>query len=229
MIPGIVSSFANTTAGVIYVGSGGEVYSVGTSISADPPDSLQVDDLILMVVMHRSALVMPGGWDLVNSEDCVGAGVSQSTSIYSRIATEQDIGSPILFSQSLSVRFGVQVVAFRGPLGETPIVVDTSSVSEDEKPDPSNIYTIAPITGSSSGQIAFSGISYVLSTTGGEVSLTPPEGWSLAMPQSFIERRLATSYSFLSNGQTASGAIASSVDGASPNGIASVSVLIGIP
>lgn len=163
----------------------------GTEVSTNIPSDALVGDLLLLFVMHRSALTVPVGWDLLATSPAIsGGGVSsQWQSVLSKMKTIADVMSPVVvLKQATAGRLvtGVMAVNMQGVPPQIQVLSD--KVSGDGR-----VQDVLPILVRPGG-LGIASASEVAVAPG---AWTAPAGYALVLGQSgnVGDRRLGVAYS----------------------------------
>lgn len=182
----------------------GSYVSSGTSSSVTIPAATAEDDLLVAMVLHRSALTAPPGWTLVSTLSVVGGGTTQYTSMLHRVASGSDASTTLTMTQSGSVRMHTSVAVFRntGAPGSYSLTSATGTSGGTAVIQPHPVASIA-------GQDDSVGISYLNITqavAGGSFTIiTAPSGMTLRSTASLPENRAAFATIPLSSSGSISG------------------------
>lgn len=100
-----------------------------TVVSPTIPATVLPGDLLVALVMARSALTPPAGWDFVESETVDnGAGTVQTLYVYTRTAQVGDAGTAPTWTQSVSGRMNAAYHVYRSTQGSTLSVLATATL-----------------------------------------------------------------------------------------------------
>lgn len=187
-----------------------------TSVSPVVPAGIAAGDLLIACVMRRSAVASdpPAGWSLISTSGPAteGAGTSQWTQVYSRVAAGTEGGSSVTFFQSSSGRMLGQIVALRGSAG-TPILEAAVTATQST----ASVATIPMPTAfaASVGCLALCVGSFILSQT--TVTISASSGWTLRSPAIVNDNRLGIMTRAMDGGDTSGATLTSSIT-PGPNG-----------
>lgn len=219
MIPGIVAG--QMSAGVQFVAASGTTYVTATSQDQTIPAATAVGDLLLACVMHRDTLTPPAGWTLVATRACSGAGVTQYTSVYRRVAQSGDVSAPTTWGQASAARMAVHIQAYRKAGGCSVLATATAGVSDTA----TTAIAWAGLTVPPAGQMAVLVGSITFALTPGTTTITASSG-TMTTPPTVEDNRLACAYLRVSEGQVIDGSFDSN-NTLAEGGTAAVTLVIG--
>lgn len=229
MLTGIIAAIGMSSGPRVgLVAASTLTYATSTSQNATVPAAAMIDDLLLAWVMHRDVLSAPVGWVLVESQSVNGGSpsVTQILSVYQRTCQSGDPGSVTAWGQATSQRIAVQIMALRSTDGTTPQVAHSARASQ-----PSSaglVATMAIATATGDGQIGIAGATFIQAGSGGSIGMAASTGYSLTTPTATPENRFGIAYRRRSTGQQTSGTLTQSGYSTAVNGIAAVSVVVGV-
>lgn len=205
----------------------GTSFSTATSVSQTIPAATEAGDIIIACVMSRAELTPPSGWTLVLDAEADAFPTIQKSSIFIKTATAYDAGISATWTQASDARCGLHLIVARGG---GPLSVKQSA---SRLPTGSGLTwaPIAPVTASTSGQLAVAMASWLYALTEGEstCSVSPP--WIQTTPASSTDLanqiRMGVAYKTLNTGETASGEFVDNTNESNADDWASVTVLIG--
>lgn len=216
-----------------YIGASSSItFSTVTSQAVTVPATTAAGDLLLAVVMHRSAMTsVPSGWTLVDTcsfQDSTA--LVQYLSIYSKTAVSGDVGASTTWTQTSSSRMAVQIHAVKKSGGGTPAIIGTPSKSTISTTG-TGTYTLPTVAATVANQLAFTAASTVLAGTSSPNTLALSSQWTQASPSSSTDTsnqlRLAVGSAVLSSiGASSAGTATANVTG-STNGWGAITLLIG--
>lgn len=211
-----------------FISTSDTVYVVNTSENQTIP-TCEEGDLLLAVVMHRSALTPATGWTLVVGNLATSTPSPtglHGLSICKRIAQSGDSGSSTTWTQATSQRMAVHIMAFRKDRG-SPQVIDGDTGTLDNTAATS--IAIPEVAATEDGQIgiAFATSAFAvnpdLTFTGMHLHMT---GSVQTTPEDELDNRLCGGYVVMTAGDVTEGTI--STDGAGAgNSYAAISLVIG--
>lgn len=141
------------------------------------PSSTQEGDIIIAIVMHRSALSMPAGWTKLG--EATSTDSPQYQSVYFKEASSDDAGKNVTFTQSSNVRLATMLCIFRHELGcEIINFAQLSNLSQSS--GSVELPTISPTRNG----VAVVGAGWTYAATSGNSSFTPPATFTPFLPTS---------------------------------------------
>lgn len=198
------------------------IIDTGTTINKNIAADALAGDLLIAVVMHRSALTTPAGWSVVQMQTTVGASVTQYLTVLQRTAVPGDEGDAVNFVQASSGRMNVKLMDFRRDGGLS--ILDDSGVHTDEAT--SNSITLATVTITAENQRVLTFATSVQAVAAGNVTWTMSTGWTFLAPDSAVALRTVAAYRGYAAGVTSAGT--ATKDGTlAVNGLASITLLLG--
>lgn len=174
------------------VGASDTNYTTGTSISIAYPSGIQAGDLLVTVVMHRSALTLPSGWTLAGTQVTGGLDLVQYTTIIHKVATGTESGTNQTIAQAASGRLAFCTICIRSTTGNFAVTdikqaADVSSVP----PTP----TIPNTQISRVGGIFIAGSSHISALVApNNTTHTASTGWTLYSATSKVDNRIGAAY-----------------------------------
>lgn len=156
-----------------------------TSVTVTAPAETADGDLLVAVIMRRSALTVPAGWAQL-ADQAIPAGWQWGT-VLARDATASDAGASLTFTQSSAGRMACVVLALRSLNGS--VVFDASNVTTTTAAP----HTGPAVTASQDGElaVAVSSCFYALISGPTSYALTTESAGTLRTPSSVEENRLA--------------------------------------
>ena len=213
-----IGAGGDKSAPVTFEGAGVRAISGGsTSLAVAAPALAAVGDLLIAVLMVRSAPSAPAGWVLEAQE--TGTQASQRTVVYSKVATVGDLANTT-FTQAASNRFVGNMMAFAKG-GAAPNVLATAKRVDTN----AYVATLASVTGTKDGQMAVASGSTVYADASN--SLTLSGEWTQTTPVTASDNRLGAGYRTVENGDVTGGTITAAGVGISTNSWPLVTVLLG--
>ena len=105
--------------GVQFVASTETEYVTGTSISATIPPETEEGDTIVAVLMRRSSVTNPSGYETIIEQQTTknNSTVDQWIRLLKKTAESSDAGSPLTITQSSSGRMGLAIIVLRNTSG----------------------------------------------------------------------------------------------------------------
>lgn len=210
MIPGIVAQRRPAADSVTpFVVSFSYNYPSTFSVSnvvVAAPTGVELGDLLLAFITHRSTITPPAGWSLARVRSFVFSAGTQYVSVYSKTAGAGDIGANTTWSQGSSTLLQVSVCCVRSTSG-TPLIAQSAD-NFIENLGGSN-WTGPQLTATKQSlAIAAGGTVSASTSISPEDALTMSEIWTIMYPTSVAGTsgsRLAVGRRDLSSGQPASG------------------------
>lgn len=164
--------------------------ATGTTRAVTIPAAVQPGDLLVVGVMHRSAMSPPAGWTLVGT--ATDAGNNQFHSVFSKVAVGGDAGSNVTFTQAASGRMLASIVAARKSGGFTLRQVVSATLNNDRWSD-------FPVLDNGAGQVfAFACAGYWNNAGSMRPAIVP--GFNLIAPRDATDTRTATAFVISPNG-----------------------------
>lgn len=175
---------------IVGAGATAEVLSSNT-LNVSYPSGIEAGDLLVLHVMHRSALTTPTGWELRRTSDATATSAQQS-SVLIREADGTETGS-LTITQATGARFMGQITALRGPwvsaTATAGVVNGGTQIMSTGEATVSNGY-------------AFASVSYVVTDPTNPVTNSVESGWTLASTATMVSNRLAVAYRDCEGGHT---------------------------
>lgn len=113
----------------IIVGITASSFTTSVSQTKALPSGIQAGDLLVALIMHRSAIIVPSGWILVDTAEAISTPTLQYCSVLKKVASPSDASSNQTFSQASSSRMSVALMAFRHAKGCS--IVDLTKSERD--------------------------------------------------------------------------------------------------
>ena len=88
-------------------------YTTAQSQTRNLPTTIQDNDLLIAVVMHRDTLTLPEGWTLLSKNVGKNNEFTQYMSIIYKTATRNDANTALTLTQATSTRFASHILVFR--------------------------------------------------------------------------------------------------------------------
>ena len=190
---------------ISFVAAGATAYEASsTTVTTDMPSEAAIGDLLIAVVMHRSALTTPTGWSVVDSHDETdNSGFNQKLSILSRTAQSGDPGSNQAFTQASSERFAAVILALSSDTGAY-VVEDTGTGNYNTEVQP-GLHPAPALTADGKGRLAVCASTCVWAKdAGSDTSYTASAGYILRTPPVLDGNRLAVATKRLADSETIS-------------------------
>jgi hypothetical protein len=175
-----------------------------TSQSQNVPSSAQAGDLLIVMVMHRSAInSVPAGWSLAASNNVVAGGFTHYLSAYSKTCVAGDVGASVSFGQTSSGRMGMQILVCRNGQG-LPQSVKSSNTSTATGAGSSTM-PVASVSSSGSFIGIVAATFTIASTSPTTTTITTP--YTQVSVASAVENRLGIGWTRLNVGDSVSGSV----------------------
>lgn len=141
-----VSLAANQTAPILvdYVAS---FYTTAQSQTRNLPTTIQDNDLLIAVVMHRDTLTLPNGWALLSQNFGKDNTFAQYMSIIYKTAIRNDANTALTLTQATSTRLASHILVFRHNNG----CVISQNIGQDKCTVNNQILLSAELTASKVG------------------------------------------------------------------------------
>lgn len=209
---GFASASASVSPIVSYRGAGTMVInSTGTTVAPAVPVGALSGDLLVAVIMRRSAVASdpPSGWTLVSTAGpAAGGGINQYTHVYTKTATGAEAGGTVTFTQASSGRIIGQILAVFGSTGTPTVETQGSAIVENTT---TSSAAFPSVSASGDGRLALACASI------GSVNVSPTPttfaatGWTLRSPSATVDNRVGIFTKALSSGQNTSGTMTSDI------------------
>lgn len=178
------------------------------------PISTQEGDIIIAIVMHRSALSMPAGWAKLG--EATSTDLLQNQSVYFKEAGSDDAGKNVTFTQSSNVRLATMLCIFRHELGcEVINFAQLSNLSQGS--GSVELPTISPTRNG----VAVVAASWSYADASGNSTFTPPSTFTaflpISKPQSNDQIRQGIAYKDVKIGDLVTGAIGGVISNTNPS------------
>jgi hypothetical protein len=183
------------------------VTASGTSIAVAVPAAAAVGDLLVCVVLRRSAATaLPSGWTLRSAAGPYTSGTQQWSDVYTKTAVIGDLGTSPSFGQTSAGRMFGQILALYGtsatPVFESEAVGGFDNASVVVVPIPSSI------SAAGDGRLAVAaGTSVLASTSPTVTTFTVDNGWTMRSTNAFVDNRLGICTKPLNTSQNTAGNI----------------------
>lgn len=201
----------NGVPAVIFKASGTMlIIGSGTTVAPAVPMSAAAGDLLVAVIMRRSAVASdpPSGWTIVSnagpSND--GASTNQWSQVYTKTATGLEAGAAITFTQTSSGRMIGQIIAISGSNGTPTLESQSTNIVSATS---TNTASIPSISSSGEGRLGVAVAAFIGSTTG--VTISADTGWNIRSIATTDNNRVGVFTKILSSGATTSGTVSSSI------------------
>lgn len=204
MIPGIAAGQMRVAIGgpVSFIEASSTVYDTAASQNQTIPAGAVAGDLLLVFVMHRSALTAPAGWTLVASQSCVYDTATQWMSIYKKTALSDDAGTSTTWNQAASGFIAVHMHVYRKSGGCNVVDYDFYAISGGSSL--SAAYAVS--TATANDQIGVMAGTAIF-VTAGSPSMSASFG-SRTTPSSVSNNRMCVAYAGRNAGQQTVGSFA---------------------
>lgn len=192
---GLLRSAAEEVTGLTLVGAGATAKILSSnSLNVDYPTGIQAGDLLVLHVMHRSALTTPSGWTLKRTSDATTTATQQS-SVLVKTAVGSESGT-LTINQATGARFMGQITAIRG---EWAAITGQAGVVNG---DPAGFMSTGAIAVSNGW--SFASVSYVTTHPSDPVTNSVESGWTLDGTATQSDNRLAVAHRDCSAGHSES-------------------------
>jgi|GEM_PF-3101276 len=189
------------------------------------PSAVLEGDLLVAIVMHRSALTVPEGWTILDST--VSSYAAQAQTVLYRDALSGDAGSALVFTQATQARMANCLLVLRHSAG-----CEIINVAKIENQSQTNgIINLASIPNSSKKGIAFAAANWTFAVTGSQSTYTVSEGLQALPPVMSIglddQIRQGVAYKNVLPGDEIIGQIATNaLDNSEPNTASAISFIV---
>lgn len=221
----IGQSFAQSS-GIRFIDKSTLTYGVSvTSQNVNVPACID-NDLLIAVIMHRSALTPQAGWTLVDSDSATGSGITQYLSVYKKTCAG-DSGDSTTWTQSSAGRFAVFITAYR-KIGDVAAVIDYDKTHLDAAA--TSPYATAISTADADGQMGVAYATYIFAANDALVTqmdfVITAGGGVQDTPVNVVMNRLCGGHVPLDNTEDTTGTVSTTNPG-SDGGWVAVSLIIG--
>jgi hypothetical protein len=127
---------APPAASPIHFRAGTSVNTNNSKPTVTVPGTVQAGDALALLVTTKTGITHtpPAGWTAVSSS----SGTAAQTSVWQRVATAGDAGSPVAVTLSELTKVDVRLLAYSGTAGSTPVsaVISSDASSTTDHPAP---------------------------------------------------------------------------------------------
>lgn len=166
--------------------SGSMIISVSTTINVAYPGDLSAGDLLVIEVMHRSALTVPAGWTLHDSQTIIGSTFNQVLSVLKKTAVGDETGT-ITLTQASSTRFAGKMMSVYSSVG-TPVLLTHQKGTVETA---STTISTGSVTVTVDGTLIIAAMSAALANTSGTSSLEIEAGYVQISENPIEQNRLS--------------------------------------